>query len=71
MIETISGNITSNKLKIMFTNCYPNTLDTTVYYTDNYNNTGDPDTFIITGLVFLFNLSFEKEIFMQCGEEIL
>ena len=56
MITNITSNITSDKLKVMFTNCYPNTVDTTVYYTDNFNNTGKPDTFIITGFLFLLLL---------------
>ena len=34
------------KLYWMFTNCFPNTLDTTVWYS---NESGDDDTFVITG----------------------
>jgi len=34
------------KLYWMFVNCFPNTLDTTVWYS---NESGDDDTFVITG----------------------
>lgn len=35
---------------VLFTDCYPNTLDTTVYYTaQDPDFGGRPDTFIITG----------------------
>ena len=46
LIFEISGHIQNPELRWMFTNCYPNTLDTTV----NYNEGGlHPDTFVITG----------------------
>ncbi len=45
-IERIKPKIKDAKLAWMFENCFPNTLDTTVFYT-NKNNV--PDTFVITG----------------------
>ena len=36
------------KLYWMFVNCFPNTLDTTVHYTEN-DSEGHPDTFVYTG----------------------
>lgn len=57
----------------MFTNCYPNTLDTTVFYTKNYNNTGNPDTFIITGcillLLFLLFHFHSSDIYAMWGRD--
>lgn len=35
------------RLKWMFANCYPNTLDTTVHYSED--SEGQPDTFVYTG----------------------
>jgi len=37
------------ELAFLFANCFPNSLDTTVNYTADFNNTGKPDTFVITG----------------------
>ena len=34
-------------LAYMFANCFPNTLDTTVHYTEDSD--GQPDTFVYTG----------------------
>lgn len=36
------------RLQWMFANCFPNTLDTTVEYTED-DGSGHPDTFVITG----------------------
>lgn len=44
-IARMRSEIADEELAWMFTNCYPNTLDTTVIYEEN----GRPDTFIITG----------------------
>ncbi len=45
-INRVTGLLTNPKLKWMFENCFPNTLETTVHYrvTD-----GKPDTFVYTG----------------------
>jgi len=39
------------RLRWMFANCFPNTLDTTVNYRED-DGTGHPDTFVITGDIF-------------------
>lgn len=36
-------------LAVLFTNCLPNTLDTTVYYTPAGSPFNKPDTFVLTG----------------------
>lgn len=46
-IEKVSAQIADPKLRWMFENCFPNTLDTTVHFEiDEY---GQPDTFVVTG----------------------
>ncbi|WP_461451028.1 glycoside hydrolase family 125 protein [Mucilaginibacter sp.] len=45
-IKSIKTTIKNPELAWLFENCYPNTLDTTVNYTDA---NGRPDTFVITG----------------------
>lgn len=45
-IMTVKEKIRNPKLAWMFENCYPNTLDTTVTYSEK---NGQPDTFVITG----------------------
>lgn len=45
-IEKTKKNIKDDKLRWMFENCFPNTLDTTVKHTIKENR---PDTFVITG----------------------
>ncbi|WP_320111251.1 glycoside hydrolase family 125 protein [Draconibacterium orientale] len=45
-IERMSGIIKDEELRRMFVNCFPNTLDTTVTYSEK---NGKPDTFVITG----------------------
>lgn len=45
-IALMKKNITSKELAWLFENCFPNTLDTTVYYSEE---NGVPDTYIITG----------------------
>ncbi|MGI6313644.1 MAG: glycoside hydrolase family 125 protein [Candidatus Cryptobacteroides sp.] len=45
-IEEVSAKISDPKLRWMFQNCFPNTLDTTVHYSDS---TGTPRTFVYTG----------------------
>ena len=47
-IEALKEKLTAvdPKLFWMFQNCFPNTLDTTVFYS---NESGDDDTFVITG----------------------
>jgi len=45
-IEKIKKDIADPELAWMFENCFPNTLDTTVTYTEI---NGKPDTFVITG----------------------
>ncbi len=46
-IERVDGLLTNPKLRWMFANCFPNTLDTTVHY--NIDENGRPDTFVYTG----------------------
>ena len=47
-IKDIKPNFKDSELADLFENCYPNTLDTTVYsYTPS--DDGDEDTFLITG----------------------
>jgi uncharacterized protein len=45
-IERVSRQIADPKLTLIFSNCLPNTLDTTVY---PGTHNGKPDTFVITG----------------------
>lgn len=40
--------LTNRRLAWMFVNCFPNTLDTTVHYTES-DADGQPDTFVYTG----------------------
>lgn len=47
LIAKIEKNISDPKLRWMFVNCYPNTLDTTVQY--RIDASGNPSTFVITG----------------------
>src|SRR4051812_45976043 len=44
LIELIAGNMVDSDLATLFTNCFPNTLDTTV--TPGWNH---DDAFVITG----------------------
>lgn len=46
VIDEVKSNIGNEELAILFENCFPNTLDTTVKYTEI---DGKPDTFVITG----------------------
>ncbi|WP_018627895.1 glycoside hydrolase family 125 protein [Niabella aurantiaca] len=45
-IKTFQSNVKNKELGWLFHNCFPNTLDTTVYYTEK---DGKPDTYVITG----------------------
>lgn len=45
-IDTIAGTIIDEDIKRMFMQCFPNTLDTTVYHQEHDNR---PDTFVVTG----------------------
>ncbi|ANE50004.1 glycoside hydrolase family 125 protein [Flavisolibacter tropicus] len=45
-IEKIKKQTRNKELAWLFENCYPNTLDTTVYYKET---NGRPDTYVITG----------------------
>jgi meiotically up-regulated gene 157 (Mug157) protein len=45
-IDSIATEIKDEDIRRMFTQCFPNTLDTTVYHSDRE---GRPDTFIVTG----------------------
>lgn len=47
LIERVSAKIDDPKLRAMFANCYPNTLDTTVRFTADLD--GHPSTHVITG----------------------
>ena len=46
LIAEVSKNIGNKELAWMFSNCFPNTLDTTVAHT---TTNGRPDTYVITG----------------------
>lgn len=48
-IQEVKAKIKNPKLAWMFENCYPNTLDTTVTFTEK---NGVPDTFVITGDIY-------------------
>jgi hypothetical protein len=45
-ISRVKSGITNPELQWLFENCFPNTLDTTVFFTDDEKH---PDTFVITG----------------------
>lgn len=45
VIDEISATIADKELSDLFVNCFPNTLDTTINYTEK----DKPDTFVITG----------------------
>nr|WP_317169468.1 glycoside hydrolase family 125 protein [Mucilaginibacter humi] len=45
-IAEFSKNVKDKELTRLFNNCFPNTLDTTVTYTEQ---DGKPDTYVITG----------------------
>lgn len=45
-IKTFQSGLKNPELAWLFENCFPNTLDTTVYYTEEH---GKPDTYVITG----------------------
>ena len=45
-IERICAMLTNKRLAWMFSNCFPNTLDTTVHYRQQ---NGKEDTFVYTG----------------------
>ncbi|MBR1788099.1 MAG: glycoside hydrolase family 125 protein [Bacteroidaceae bacterium] len=47
-IKEVTDQLTNLRLAWMFTNCFPNTLDTTVHYDENGED-GLPDTFVYTG----------------------
>ena len=47
-IEEVCGLLTNPRLAWMFANCFPNTLDTTVHFTED-DGSGHPDTFVYTG----------------------
>ena len=46
-IERVKSLLTNPRLAWMFSNCFPNTLDTTVHYRKDEN--GENDTFVYTG----------------------
>src|SRR6266568_2891146 len=46
VIEEVSAKIADEDIRRMFTQCLPNTLDTTVYHSEHE---GRPDTFVVTG----------------------
>lgn len=46
-IARVCGLLTNERLRWMFANCFPNTLDTTVHYGEDEN--GNPDTYVYTG----------------------
>ena len=46
-IIEVQGLLTNPRLAWLFSNCFPNTLDTTVHFRENED--GSPDTFVYTG----------------------
>ena len=46
-IERVTALLTNPKLRWMFENCFPNTLDTTVHF--RIDSVGNPDTYVYTG----------------------
>lgn len=46
-IARVCGMLTNERLRWMFANCFPNTLDTTVHYREDAE--GNPDTYVYTG----------------------
>lgn len=46
VIAEVKGNIGNREIAWMFENCFPNTLDTTVNFSNQH---GKPDTYVITG----------------------
>ncbi len=46
-IVRVCGLLTNERLRWMFANCFPNTLDTTVHYREDA--AGNPDTYVYTG----------------------
>lgn len=46
-IGEVASKLKNPKLALMFVNCFPNTIDTTVHF--RLNNDGTPDTFVYTG----------------------
>ena len=46
VIEEVSQTIVDEDIRRMFAQCFPNTLDTTVYHSEH---NGRPDTFVVTG----------------------
>lgn len=47
-IVEVQKMLANERLAWMFGNCFPNTLDTTVHFTED-DGTGEPDTFVYTG----------------------
>lgn len=45
-IKAFQSKVTNKELGWLFNNCFPNTLDTTVFYSEK---NGKPDTYVITG----------------------
>ena len=46
VIEETAAEIADEDLRRMFSQCFPSTLDTTIYYAEH---DGKPDTFVLTG----------------------
>jgi uncharacterized protein len=46
VIDDVSQIIADDDIRRMFIQCFPNTLDTTIYHQEHENN---PDTFVVTG----------------------
>ncbi|MBQ5577795.1 MAG: glycoside hydrolase family 125 protein, partial [Prevotella sp.] len=47
-IKEVVQLLTNHRLAWMFVNCFPNTIDTTVHFTES-DEEGNPDTFVYTG----------------------
>ncbi len=49
MLAEVTSHLSDPDLAVLFANCFPNTLDTTVDFTPAEQNNGVPDTYVITG----------------------
>ena len=49
MLEEVVSHLSDPDLAVLFSNCFPNTVDTTVDFTPAERNGGVPDTYVITG----------------------
>ena len=70
-IREIKPNFIDKELADLFESCYPNTLDTTVY-SFTPSDSGDEDTFLITGDITAMWLrdSTNQVFFSSCSDDL-